>query len=88
MDEWMNINVSAVQWESAIDAALEANDLPSIAEGADNAWSDNLDHDDPIRANICNLTGILDPDLFSQAVEENLRDSNSRMYHGSKPSGS
>ena len=84
---WLDINVSVAQWESAIDSTLEANDMLFLPEPVDNDWSRNLDHDDPIRAHVCDLTGILDPDLLPTALEETLRDSKFAMAAGSTVTG-
>ena len=80
---WLDINVSVAQWESAIDSTLEANNMLFLPEPVDNDWSRSLDHDDPIRVHVCNLTGILDPDILPTALEEALRDSKFAMAPGS-----
>ena len=81
--DWIETNVSGVQWDNAIDTILDANELETIPMGPDLLWSDNADQDDPIRAHVCDLTGIIDGDLLSDAVGENLRESKFRMAAGS-----
>ena len=85
--QWVDINVSATQWEDAIDATLKANEMMCIPKSADNSWTVNLDQNDPIRAQVCDLTGILDPDLLPTVMEENLRASKFAMAAGSTMAG-
>ena len=82
-NNWIEINVSGVQWDEANDKILEMNDLEVIPQGPDLSWTDNIDQNDPIKAHVCDLTGILDSDLLSDAVGENLRESKFRMAAGS-----
>ena len=58
-----------------------------IPEDLDDSWSNNINKNDPIRAHVCDLTGVLDPDLFPTAVEEHLRDSKFAMAAGSTTTG-
>ena len=81
--EWIEINVSSVQWEDSVDRIIEENDIDFIPEGPDLGWADNVDQDDPIRAHVCDLTGVIDSDLLSEAVDESLRESKFRMAAGS-----
>ena len=85
--DWVEINVSAGQWEKVIDDMLEANEMLCIPEPVDNDWYMNLDHDDPIRAHVCDLTGILDPDILPTVLEEMLQDSKFAMAAGCTVAG-
>ncbi len=80
--DWIEINVSSTQWENAIDSVLKNNDVACTPTEGD-AWNSNLDQDNPIRAHICDLTGILDPDLLWQSTDERLRQSKFGMAAGS-----
>ena len=58
-----------------------------IPEPMSDGWNPNMDQDYPIRAQVCDLTGILDPDIFLLAMEENLRNSRFAMATGSTIEG-
>ena len=79
---WIEINVSSSQWENAIDSILENNDMAFTPTEGDN-WNSNFDHDDPIRAHVCDLTGTLDPDLLWMSTDEHLMQSKFGMAAGS-----
>ena len=72
-----------MQWEDSVDKIMEVNDIDFIPEGPDLGWADNVDQDDPIRAHVCDLTGVIDHDLLSEAANESLRESKFRMAAGS-----
>ena len=81
-EAWLDLNVSSVDWESAIDDFLDKDDANCIPIGPDLSWTDEMDHTDPIRAQICDLTGILDQSLMAEAADETLRESKFCMAAG------
>ena len=77
--EWITPEVSAQQWENAIDANINAHDMADYNQ-RESFW--NLDQDDPIRAQVCDLTGILDTDQLLSSMEDGLVDSELVMAAG------
>ena len=78
--EVYEITASGDDWEAAIDAVLATNEdiLGDEFDVNDVAF----DQDDPIRAQVADLTGVLDEDILSKAFEEHRRDSQFAMAAG------
>ena len=73
--KWFDVAVSEATWEAAIDGACQDDALELFSdERRDevNAYDNSGDH---IRAQIADLSGACDPDLFARAVEEKLQSS-------------
>ena len=81
-EPWIEINVSSTQWESTIDKFLEADNADCIPIGPDLTWTDEMDLCDPIRAQVCNLTGVLDQSLLAENADETLCESKFCMAAG------
>jgi hypothetical protein len=76
------IEVSGEEWEAALDAAVADGD---IFNPQDDLMSDelfNVDQDDPIRAQVADLTGMLDPAILHDALNECLLHSKLAMAAG------
>ncbi|KAL7538844.1 hypothetical protein ACHAXR_009411 [Thalassiosira sp. AJA248-18] len=71
------------QWENAIDAAIAASDIDFIKRDDPSMSEDDLKQDDdPIRAHVADLSGIFDPTIFQNALNDRLGDSKLAMAAG------
>ena len=83
------ISVTVSEWEEAINSVVASNDIAFVTSADDNGTRVareglfNVDQDDPIRASVAEVEGILDPDILGHALNESLAMSNFWICAGS-----
>jgi hypothetical protein len=80
--ETFAINVSGEQWEAALDDAVEHINAFNPQDDLLSSELFNVDQDDPIRAQVCDLTGILDPAILHDALNAKFFQSKVAMAAG------
>jgi hypothetical protein len=80
--EMFTFQVSGEQWEQALDEAVASVDLNFSPYDAMDPNLFNVDQDDPIRAQIADLTGLLDPEYLREALNASLDRSRAAMAAG------
>ena len=65
------------EWEKAIDSVVANNDIAFVNKANDDGTREaqkifNFDEDDPIRASVAEVEGILDPAIMDHALSESL----------------
>jgi hypothetical protein len=80
--ETFAINVSGEQWEEALDDAVEHINAFNPQDDLLSSELFDVDQDDPIRAQVCDLTGILDPAILHDTLNAKLFQSKVAMAAG------
>jgi hypothetical protein len=72
-NDYVDIDVSHERFEAAIDAVVASNDVTFVTEpNPQDGNTYNLDHDDPIRANLCDLSACFDDEQFADLLNGRL----------------
>ncbi len=87
--DYVDIDVSHDRFESAINAVVASNDVTFVTDTTphDTDSTFNMDQDDPIQANVCDLSACLDEDLFTDILNKHLNDSEFAMSIGATAAG-
>jgi len=83
--DYTEFEVDAVRFEAAIDAVVATNDVTYVTDDESTVSHDmfNMDYDDPIRANICDMSACFDVSYLQQVFEDDLVRSKIGMAIGS-----
>ena len=89
--DYIDISVTEARYETAIDAVVAGNDVTYVTDDESQASETqqesydmfNMDQDDPIRANICDLSALFDESYLQQLLEDRVAESKIGMAIGS-----
>ena len=89
--DYVNISVTEARFEEAIDDMAMSNDVTYVTDDesqASNPQDDqsdmfNMDQDDPIRANICDLSALFDESYLQELLDDRVAESKIGMAIGS-----
>ena len=79
--EVFTLQVSGERWERAMDDAVEHTDFHSPQDDT-SSTAFNMDQDDPIRAQVADLSAVLDPDLLHDLLSNHVVQSKAAMAAG------